>query len=82
MPRSARLERALPFVVGAAVLIVVLPSFWAPLGYDEGFNLQLVGNLLHGHGYATDALYPSGHPQLFDYRVTTGPTVMLPIATS
>lgn len=83
---SSRTERLLlvAMVVGVVVaaVIVILPSFWAPIGYDEGYNLQIVGNLLHGHGYATDAIYPSGPPQEFNYRITSGPTLMLPITAT
>jgi hypothetical protein len=52
------------------------------LNYDEAYNLQVVPNLLHGHRYATDGALFSGQPQPFDYRITTGPTLMLPVAAT
>ncbi len=78
--RRRRLQRALVLALVVVALLVILPSFWAPLGFDEGYNLQVVVNLLHGRGYATNAPAPSTRPDLFDYQVTTGPTLMLPIS--
>lgn len=53
-------------------------AFKGYVGFDEGFNLQMPVNLaLHGK-YGTT--YQGG--QLFDPVITTGPTVLLPIALS
>lgn len=69
-------------VLVAAAAAVVVPGFRMALGYDEAYNLQVVTNLLHGHGYATNGALSGGHTQPFDYRITTGPTLMLPIAAA
>jgi hypothetical protein len=72
----------LAIAVVLVAVILIAPSFWAPVSLDEGFNLQIVGNLLHGHGYATNPISPSTQPHLFDYRVTTGPSLLLPIVAA
>lgn len=81
MPRSRRILRALPILLLAvATVLVVVPWFRAPLGFDEAYNLQVVRNLVEGHGYATDGALYGGNRTLFDYQITTGPTVLLPSA--
>ena len=59
-------------VVGA---VYTLTSY---VGFDEAFNLQIPANLARRGEYATT--YQGGQP--FDPVITTGPTVLLPIALS
>jgi hypothetical protein len=81
-PDAARpTSRLLVAGLAVAIVVVVLPGFWTALSYDEAYNLQIVGNLLHGHGYATDGALFAGRPKPFDYFITTGPTLMLPVFT-
>ena len=47
---------------------------------DEAYNLTVAVNLAAGHGYASDGILTSGRFDPFDPRVSTGPTVLLPIA--
>ena len=71
---------ALLAVVASGAYLVVA-SLGQALGYDESYNLQIVGNLLHTGRYATDGLIlPDTAPRLFDYRISTGPVLMLPVA--
>jgi hypothetical protein len=79
MPRSAS-GRLLGWGVALATLVVVIPWLRAPLSFDEAYNLQVVRNLVEGHGYATDGALYGGHRVLFDYQITTGPTLLLPVA--
>lgn len=68
-------------LVAVATVSVVVAAFRASFGYDESYNLQVVTNLVHGHGYATDGLmYGDGtRREAFDPAITTGPTLLLPI---
>ena len=67
------------FLYTPALLVFVLHLVWVigePLSFDEAFNLQVPLNLALGNGYQT--WFSGPHP--FDIRITTGPTVLLPIA--
>jgi Predicted membrane-bound dolichyl-phosphate-mannose-protein mannosyltransferase len=68
-------------VLGAQVAVVA-PELWLTrLWEDEAYNLTVPLNLLAGHGYTSDGiLNPSGVPTPFDVRISTGPTVLLPVA--
>ncbi|HEX5086473.1 MAG TPA: hypothetical protein VFV89_01620 [Nocardioides sp.] len=80
-PDPARLARGLA-VAGLLGVVVVLAvcSFGQELSFDESYNLQVVQHLLHGHRYATDGLLlPVGDSSEFDWRITTGPTMLLPV---
>jgi hypothetical protein len=61
---------------------IVIQGFRAALGYDEAYNLQVVVNLVHGHGYATNGtLYGDGTSrEAFDPAITTGPTLLVPVS--
>jgi hypothetical protein len=81
-PDPARLARGLA-VAGLLGVVVVLAvcSFGQELSFDESYNLQVVQHLLHDHRYATDGLLmPVGDSSEFDWRITTGPTMLLPVA--
>lgn len=82
LPERVSLVRILAAVaLTASSLALVFLSFGQPLGYDESYNLQIVHNLLHGHGYATDRLLAAAdEPRQFDFRITTGPSLLLPVA--
>jgi hypothetical protein len=66
----------------ATALTIVVAAFRASFAFDESYNLQVVLNLAHGHGYATDGLwYGDGtRREAFDPVITTGPTLLLPIS--
>ena len=53
-------------------------AFTGYVGFDEAFNLQIPTNLAQNGEYGTT--YQGGQP--FDPVITTGPTVLLPIALS
>jgi hypothetical protein len=69
-------------LVLAAQAAVVAPGFWwTRIWEDEAYNLTVPINLLHGLGYTSDGmLTPTGTLTPFDVRISTGPTVLLPIA--
>ncbi|MBS1674517.1 MAG: hypothetical protein JSS74_11190, partial [Actinobacteria bacterium] len=50
--------------------------FWE----DEAFNLTVPRNLLAGLGYTSDGTLSGSHLTPFDPRISTGPTVLLPVA--
>jgi 4-amino-4-deoxy-L-arabinose transferase-like glycosyltransferase len=54
----------------------------APIGFDEGFNLQAPLNLIQGNGYSTEDWLLGGPNLSFDAIVSTGPIVELPAALS
>jgi hypothetical protein len=65
----------------AAQIAVVAPGFFLTrLWEDEAYNLTVPINLAAGHGYASDGILTTGARHLFDYRISTGPVVLLPIA--
>ncbi|MCE7483758.1 hypothetical protein LZG07_17830 [Microbacterium profundi] len=78
--------RSIVFWVLAAALIVghvlvawqslTIWRFWE----DEAFNLTVPRNLLAGLGYASDGALSGSTITLFDARISTGPTVLLPVA--
>ncbi|GAA2462853.1 hypothetical protein [Agromyces soli] len=80
------LARTIAFWVLAALLaaahvVVALDSlvaarFWE----DEAFNLTVPLNLLSGLGYSSDGALSGSEITPFDPRISTGPTVLLPVA--
>lgn len=80
-----RLARTIAFWLLAAALlvchvIVIQHSLSARLWEDEAFNLTVPRNLLAGLGYASDGALSGSTLTLFDPRISTGPTVLLPVA--
>ncbi|BDZ39237.1 hypothetical protein [Microbacterium suwonense] len=80
-----RLTRTIAFWLLAAALlachvIVIQHSLGARLWEDEAFNLTVPRNLLAGLGYASDGALSGSTITLFDPRISTGPTVLLPVA--
>ena len=71
---------ALLLVIGVHVFSLVHGVVFSRLWGDEAYNLTVAVNLAAGHGYASDGILTSGRFELFDPRVSTGPTVLLPIA--
>ncbi|GAA5147366.1 hypothetical protein GCM10025768_07290 [Microbacterium pseudoresistens] len=55
---------------------VVVNHLWE----DEAFNLTVPLNLLSGLGYASDGTLSGSSITPFDPRISTGPTVLLPVA--
>lgn len=60
--------------------IVVQGIFFMRLWEDEAFNLTVPLNLLDGLGYTSDGALGGSELTPFDPRISTGPTVLLPIA--
>lgn len=77
--RRALFPTALGLVVIAQLVIVVPGLFHTRLWEDEAYNLTVALNMLAGHGYASDGILSGGHMLLFDPRISTGPTVLLPV---
>lgn len=80
-----RLARTIAFWLLAAALlachvIVIQHSLGARFWEDEAFNLTVPRNLLAGLGYASDGALSGSTITLFDPRISTGPTVLLPVA--
>jgi hypothetical protein len=67
-------------VVGVHLFALVQGVLFSRLWGDEAYNLTVSINLAGGHGYASDGLLTTGRYDLFDPRVSTGPTVLIPIA--
>jgi hypothetical protein len=77
--RRALFPTALALIVIAQLVIVVPGLFRTRLWEDEAYNLTVALNMLAGHGYASDGILSGGHMLLFDPRISTGPTVLLPV---
>ena len=81
LTRRPRYVRHLPSV--AVLLLVVVLAAWhlslaPPTWYDEGVNLQAARNLARSGQYGLE--YEPGQISLFDVQLTTGPTVIVPVA--
>lgn len=87
------MTRALPHNVGrllfwAAVVLVGISQLWIVvqgvffmrIWEDEAFNLTVPLNLVDGLGYTSDGALGGSELTPFDPRISTGPTVLLPIA--
>ncbi|MBY6060320.1 hypothetical protein [Microbacterium esteraromaticum] len=80
-----RLARTIAFWTLAAGLlachvIVMQHSLTARFWEDEAFNLTVPLNLLAGLGYSSDGALSGSTITPFDPRISTGPTVLLPVA--
>ena len=80
-----RLARTITFWTAAAALlvchlIVIQHSLTARFWEDEAFNLTVPLNLLDGLGYSSDGALSGSAITPFDTRISTGPTVLLPVA--
>ncbi|MFK4728189.1 hypothetical protein ROT00_00720 [Agromyces mediolanus] len=72
---------ALAAALAAAHVVVAWDSlFVARLWEDEAFNLTVPLNLLSGLGYSSDGALSGSEITPFDPRISTGPTVLLPVA--
>ena len=68
-------------VVGGSAAVLAWRGLHVPWVYDEAYNLQVVRNLAAGHGYATDGvLHGADGLELFDFRISTGPVLLVPAA--
>lgn len=68
----------LPFLL---ICLFLLHSFRdSALGYDDSYNLQVSANLAHTGLYATNGSLYDGNLKLFDPNISTGPTLLVPIA--
>ena len=77
--RNFRFGEALALIALVALLITgMYYAFSNYLNFDEAFNLQVPANLSQHGEYGTT--YDGG--QAFDPVITTGPTVLLPIAAT
>lgn len=78
---TSRLDGLLALLVLAVTVPIVVGAFGTPLGYDEAYNLQISVTLADEGRYATDgSLVGSPERAMFDYFITTGPTVLVPVA--
>ncbi|MFC7788593.1 hypothetical protein ACU045_06385 [Microbacterium sp. MAHUQ-60] len=82
-----RPARTIAFWLLAAALVVchvvvIQHSLGARFWEDEAFNLTVPRNLLAGLGYASDGALSGSTITLFDPRISTGPTVLLPVAVA
>lgn len=77
-----------PPLVHGALLALVLACYGvlfihearSGLEFDEAYNLEIAKNLASGHGYAAYGWETGTQFRLFDPRITTGPTLLLPAA--
>jgi 4-amino-4-deoxy-L-arabinose transferase-like glycosyltransferase len=75
------------FAVLTAGLVLCVGSFiaagfHAPLSYDGAYNMQVPLHLAHEGRYATDGAVYDGRVKHFDAYITTGPTVLIPVAAA
>jgi len=83
----ARIPRAADLLFGVLLAVVLLghaawtvAGIWfAPLSYDEAFNLLVPVHLAAGQGYTVDDWIEGGGLQAFPIRISTGPTVLGPV---
>lgn len=80
-----RFARTIAFWVLAAMLlachvVVIQHSLTARFWEDEAFNLTVPLNLLAGLGYSSDGALSGSTITPIDPRISTGPTVLLPVA--
>ncbi len=79
--RSRTLTICATAVLLTATIALLIAGFSSPLGYDEAYNLQVPLHLIHDGRYATDgAVYPVPGVRDFDVYISTGPTLLLPVA--
>ena len=60
--------------------VLIILSVFTPLGYDESYNLQVSSNIASYGDYATNGSLFEGVPKLFDPLISTGPTLLVPLA--
>jgi hypothetical protein len=84
--RPRRLAVEIAFWIAVAVLVVAnlvvlgLGVTMVRLWEDEAFNLTVPINLVAGLGYTSDGTLSGSELTPFDVRISTGPTLLLPIA--
>jgi len=75
--RLDRVGSALAVIAVVALLAAQFSLFLSqPLGFDDAFNVQIPVSLVRSGRYETTYHQPT----LFDYRISTGPTVLVPVA--
>ncbi|SJN40797.1 hypothetical protein FM104_11080 [Microbacterium esteraromaticum] len=79
-----RLARTIAFWLLAAGLlachlVVIVHGFGARFWEDEAFNLTVPLNFLAGLGYSSDGALSGSVITPFDPRISTGPTVLVPV---
>lgn len=77
--------RSHPYVLCLLPMFIVLAFyctniFTMPVGFDEGYNLQVSHNLAAQRLYASNGAAFDGTNTLFDPYISTGPTLLVPIA--
>lgn len=82
---SARVRAGLFWAALGALIVGHVVVAWDSLvnfrlWEDEAFNLTVPQNLLDGLGYASDGTLSGSQITPFDPRISTGPTVLLPVA--
>lgn len=67
-------------VLAVAYVVFLLVDFAnSEVGFDSTYNLFAPYNLANGNGYTTYAMFDDAEPKLFDPRVSTGPTMLMPL---
>lgn len=77
---SATLYRLAWLLVALLSIQLVVGTLHAGAVFDERYNLEVPTHLARTGAYATNGLLSGGGPTLFDPRISTGPTLLLPIA--
>lgn len=85
--RVVRWRRPLTSMALASVVVVHLTIIIASvtnnrLGFDSAYNLSVARNLAHGLGYSSDGYLTTHQVHPFDYRISTGPVVILPVSVA
>lgn len=70
----------LGLILASHVITAAAGFFVTRVWEDEGYNLTVPLNLIHGLGYSSDGILTTGRVDPFDVRISTGPVVLLPIA--
>jgi len=67
-------------VAAAHVSYIIASVALSPVGFDTAYNLTVSRNVAGGLGYTSDGYLLDHHVTEFDYRISTGPTVLIPLA--
>ena len=67
-------------VLALQVVYIVSSVIRNRVGFDSAYNLTVPRNLAAGLGYASDGAFQNGQLTPFDVYISTGPTVLAPLA--
>lgn len=71
---------AIVVLVGLHASLVFLAFTHSPVDVDEGFELNVVANIVNGVGYTSDGVITATGPRDFEAGISTGPTMIVPAA--